>query len=279
MIFNHEIGVMQGRLLPKYQGRYQAHPVGYWEEEFFLANKFGLSCIEFILDFNLYLENPLMSSKGTDMILKCVHENDIYVKSVCADYFMHHTFHDIDLDIVKKCKNVMSTLIKNCKVLDVTDIVVPCVDSSAFKNNNDIKRFITNIQSSLDLAEQKNINISLETDLNPTLFSQLLSEIPSKRLTVNYDTGNSASLGYNVIEEFDSYGNRISDIHIKDRKLNGGSVELGKGDVDFNSFFKCLQKIDFKHPFIMQAYRDNEGLKVFERQLNFFQSQLLKFRN
>ena len=34
-----------------------------------------------------------------------------------------------------------------------------------------------------------------------------------------------------------SYGNKISDIHIKDRKLGGNSVILGKGDADFKSFF------------------------------------------
>ena len=27
------IGIMQGRLLPKYKKKYQAHPVGYWENE------------------------------------------------------------------------------------------------------------------------------------------------------------------------------------------------------------------------------------------------------
>ena len=30
---NKRIGIMQGRLLPKYQGRYQAHPLGYWKNE------------------------------------------------------------------------------------------------------------------------------------------------------------------------------------------------------------------------------------------------------
>ena len=28
---------MQGRLLPKYKNKYQAHPVGYWENEFPIA--------------------------------------------------------------------------------------------------------------------------------------------------------------------------------------------------------------------------------------------------
>ena len=34
---NNPLGVMQGRLLPKYQERYQAHPVGYWQDEFAVA--------------------------------------------------------------------------------------------------------------------------------------------------------------------------------------------------------------------------------------------------
>ena len=52
------IGVMQGRLLPKYKGRYQAHPVGYWQDEFSIANKVGLNCIEFILDYEDASNNP-----------------------------------------------------------------------------------------------------------------------------------------------------------------------------------------------------------------------------
>ena len=61
---NNPLGVMQGRLLPKYQGRYQAHPVGYWQDEFSVAAEVGLDCIEFILDYNQVEENPLFSHSG-----------------------------------------------------------------------------------------------------------------------------------------------------------------------------------------------------------------------
>ena len=57
------------------------------------------------------------------------------------------------------------------------------------------------------------------------------------RIKINYDIGNSAAQGYNVIEELDTYGNRISDIHIKDRILNGGPVILGNGN-DFDTFLE-----------------------------------------
>ena len=48
----NKFGIMQGRLLPKYHGRYQAHPVGYWKDEFPIASQLGLDSIEFILDYN-----------------------------------------------------------------------------------------------------------------------------------------------------------------------------------------------------------------------------------
>ena len=64
------LGVMQGRLLPKYQGRYQAHPVGYWQDEFVKATELGLDWIEFILDFNDVESNPLLRAEGMDEILE-----------------------------------------------------------------------------------------------------------------------------------------------------------------------------------------------------------------
>ena len=38
----NKFGVMQGRLLPKYQGRYQAFPIGSWQSEFNIAKHCGI---------------------------------------------------------------------------------------------------------------------------------------------------------------------------------------------------------------------------------------------
>ena len=55
---------MQGRLVPKYMGRYQAHPKDFWRDEFRIASDFGLDSIEFILDYNDADENPLLTQDG-----------------------------------------------------------------------------------------------------------------------------------------------------------------------------------------------------------------------
>jgi L-ribulose-5-phosphate 3-epimerase len=260
-------GVMQGRLLPKYKGRYQAHPVGYWMDEFAVAQDFGLSSIEFILDYDDVNLNPLLSSEGIEEIIAAVKSTGVKVNTICADYFMEAPLHHIDEVVRLKSLEILQKLILTSSKLNITDIVIPCVDQSSLKSENDIQIFIESINAVLPIAEAANVNICLETDLAPRPFVSLLDQFPSRNITVNYDTGNSAALGFNCIEEFSCYGERISDIHIKDRKLGGGSVQIGTGDTNFDDFFKALKSITYNKPFILQVYRDEEGLAIFLEQL------------
>jgi len=266
---------MQGRLLRKYQGRYQAHPVGYWQEEFAIAASLDLSLIEFILDINDAEKNPILRSDGLDEILALCNKTGVKVHTVCADYLMELPLHHVDETLAKQSGNILSRLIDHGKVLGLTDIVIPCVDQSSMRDAAAMDRFVLNIYPFIEKAESVNINLSLETDLAPQIFAELLDRIDSARITVNYDTGNSAALGYDPAEELAAYGSRISDIHIKDRTLGGGSVELGYGNTRFDQFFDALKTLNYTGPFIMQAYRDDEGVDIFRRQLSWVRKKYL----
>lgn len=263
-------GIMQGRLLPKYLGRYQAHPVGYWQEEFDIANKIGLNSIEFILDYNEWKSNPLMSESGLNEIKNLVQKTNVSVRSICADYFMEAPLHSTIDEVAKQSARVLRNLISNSNVLGVTDIVIPCVDQSSLQTAEDSERFVRNLSPILSEASRYNVNLSLETDLSPQQFLDLLNRFDSDKIKVNYDTGNSASLGYDPLKEFAAYGKWISDIHIKDRKLHGGSVILGEGDTNFASFFTALSSIKYEGFFIMQVYRDEQGVDIFVKQFEWF---------
>lgn len=269
-------GIMQGRLLPKFQNRYQAHPLGYWKDEFIIAKEIGLSYIEFILDHNDYQENPLMSDSGIKQIQNTIKKTGLGVRSICADIFMEAPLHSENNSISSTSKEILLKLIVNASKLGVTDIVIPCVDQSTLKGKNDQNRLIKNLVESIELANKLKINLALETDLAPLPFLELLNKFESDIVKVNYDIGNSASLGFDIYEEFKLYGNRISDIHIKDRELGGGSVELGAGNANFTSFFEVFSKIDFKGPIVMQVYRDDEGIEIFKKQFDWFK---LKIKN
>ena len=267
---------MQGRLLNKYQGRYQAHPLGYWKDEFKSAQEIGLDCIEFIFDYNDSEKNPLLTKDGLDQISLISENTGVDVLTICADYFMEAPLHSSDLSISEQSYKILIRLLNSAYQLGVTDIVLPCVDQSSLNCKQAIDRFVEKLYPVVEIAEKNKINVSLETDLAPEDFGALLDRFDSSRVTVNYDIGNSASLGFNPVEELDIYGERITDIHIKDRILGAGSVELGKGDANFSSFFKKLKEFDYKGPFIMQAYRDEEGIEIFKKQLAWVQPYLGK---
>ena len=264
---------MQGRLLPKYIGRYQAHPVGYWQDEFPIASKLGLKYIEFIFDYNDAKSNPLLSDSGLRTIIDISKYYNIEVKTVCADYFMDCPIYSKNEKDSRESIDMLHELINQCSKVGISDIIIPCVDNSTL-NDEFIKiGFIDKIIPFIDKLENLKINLCLETDLPPQEFIALISKIDSSNITINYDLGNSSSLGYNIAEEFDAYGQKITDIHIKDRVYNGESVFLGKGHASFNSFFKALNQLNYKGPYIMQAYRDEEGVEIFDLQLKWLKNE------
>ena len=269
-------GIMQGRLLPKFKNRYQAHPLGYWKDEFTIAKEIGLSYIEFILDHNDYEKNPLITDLGINEIVNIIQKTGIGVRSICADIFMEAPLHSENISISNTSKEILLKLIENSAKLGITDIVIPCVDQSTLKGEADQNRLIENLTEPIKLANKRKINLALETDLAPIPFLNLLNKLDAGVVKVNYDIGNSASLGFDIFEEFKLYGNRISDIHIKDRVLGGGSVVLGTGNANFKSFFQVFSKIDFKGPIVMQVYRDEEGVEIFKKQFDWFK---LKIKN
>ena len=270
---------MEGRLLPKYQGRYQAHPVGYWRDEFPVAASLGVGLIEFIIDQDGISENALMTEEGIIQLRDVMGKTGVAVASVCADCFMAAPLHSKDKIVADQSIANLRHLILNASKLGIRDIVIPCVDQSSLRSLDDSARFVAAIESVMELAETKKVNLSLETDLNPETFCRLLERFDSPRITVNYDIGNSASLGYNPREELSAYGARISDVHVKDRKKGGGSVMLGTGDADFDAFFDALSFLDYTGPFIMQAYRDDEGVDVFRKQFEWIGPRLMAYIN
>ncbi|XOV79309.1 MAG: sugar phosphate isomerase/epimerase family protein [Aestuariibacter sp.] len=273
---DNPIGVMQGRLLPKYQGRYQAHPVGYWQNEFEIAAALGLDCIEFILDDNDIESHPLMTRSGLAEISEVIESSGVNIYSICADNFMVAPLHKGSDLSKQKALNTFEQLLQGAKTLGVSDIVIPCVDHTSLLESNECDAFIEVLRPMARSAQECRVRLSLETDLPPASFAALLASIGNDSVKVNYDIGNSAALGYDYREELTAYGSEISDIHVKDRLLGAGPVVLGTGNADIPGFFEVLKEYDYHGPIIMQAYRDDEGIEVFKKQLTWLRDILEK---
>jgi hexulose-6-phosphate isomerase len=153
----------------------------------------------------------------------------------------------------------LALILRNARALGVNRVVIPFVDASAIRSNEDVVTVQDVLNAAMPFAEETGIELHLETSLGPAEFAKLLDGVPNPKLKVNYDSGNSASLGYTPADEFAAYGDRIGSVHIKDRVLNGGTVPLGTGHADFPALFSALEKIAYQGDFTLQVARGIPG--------------------
>ena len=228
------IGIMQGRLLPPEPGHFQAFPRTRWREESALAAAAGLQSIEWIYDVYGEDVNPITTGESIPP----------EVVSLCADYFMEHPL----------STGKLQWLLERCRLAGIERLVLPFVDASHIQDPDPIIEILRETASSVE--------IHLETDLAPRPFASLLDRLPNPLIKVNYDSGNSASLGYSPVEEFAAYGERVGSVHIKDRVLNGGTVPLGRGVADFAALFRSLKRVHYQGDFILQTAREAPGEEI-----------------
>jgi hexulose-6-phosphate isomerase len=119
-----------------------------------------------------------------------------------------------------------------------------------------VKLFFTEL---IPEISKNSLRIAFESDFSPKKLSEFISEFDANYFGINYDIGNSASLGFNPTEEFKAYGSRIINVHVKDRKLNGRSVPLNEGDADFPRIFRLLHEENYQGNLILQTARSKEG--------------------
>jgi L-ribulose-5-phosphate 3-epimerase len=252
MTVRPKIGIMQGRLSNQIGNSIQYFPESSWKEEFKKATELGFNTIEWIFDNT---NNPLCNPDGRSEILKTQKKYDIKINSICADYFMEDKLFSISETNMANNVKILNELIESSAKLEIPLIEIPFVDSSSLKTDDEKKQLKNNLEKILSNAEQNNIDIALETDLNPNDFNDYLTEINHHRLFANFDSGNSASLGFNPKQELRILQKWIRNVHIKDREYSGSTVPLGTGDVDFDSVFTTLKEIDYHGDLIIQGSR------------------------
>ncbi len=247
---------MSGRLSTQINNKIQSFPNDSWKKEFKKAQDCGFDSIEWIFDLN---PNPILQNDGIEEIKSLSKQYDIKVTAVCADYFMEKMLFNVDQSDLEKNITVLHKLIQQCSKLEIGILEIPFVDSSSLKTQNDINHLIANIQQTVDFATSQNVKITLETDLPPRDFKNLL-EIFGSRIGANYDTGNSTALGYDVMEELRTLSPWLTNIHIKDRLYGSSTVPLGTGDVNFDLVFSMLAKINYTGQLIIQGAREDRQM-------------------
>lgn len=254
------IGFMQGRLSPMIDGKIQAFPWGCWQHEILAAKNIGISIMEWTLDQERLYDNPLMTSPGQREITSLCKKHDFSIPSLTGDCFMQAPFWKVNDALTReKLKGDFKAIISACGNIGIGLVVVPLVDDGSLddlEQENILVDFLSQQQNRL---KELGVRIIFESDFAPVELHRFISRLDADVFGINYDIGNSASLGLNPSEEFKFFGDRILNVHVKDRIRNGTTVPLGQGSADFTAVYSLLESHSYDGNYILQTARANDG--------------------
>jgi hexulose-6-phosphate isomerase len=253
------IGFMQGRLSALVDGNIQAFPWAEWRQEFPRAKALGLTQMEWTIDQDRLRENPLTTEAGQSEIVALARQNELRIPSLTGDCFMQAPFWKADGATHDALVADLDLLIAACSRIGIEFVVIPLVDNGKIERESEsdtLKRVL--IARREQLARQ-GVKIVFESDLPPRELARFMEAFPADVFGINYDSGNSASLGYDSTEEIAAYAPRILNVHIKDRIRGGTTVPLGTGNADLAKTIRLIERSGYKGQYILQTARAADG--------------------
>ena len=274
-----KIGFMQGRLSYT-NGKIQQFPSKIWGKEFKIANNNKYKLMEWTIDTQTINYNPLMTKRGISRILLLKKKYKIEIVTLTCDYVMQKPFWNMVGNKKKIYYEKFLKIIDQASLIGIKKIIVPLVDNSSLKNKQEEAKLIFYMKSLKKRLKINDQQILFEIDYNPQKTKRFIEKFDKSTFGINYDTGNSAGLGFDSNDEFKLYGKYIKNIHIKDKFLNGETVRLGSGDANFYKIFNNLKKISYKNILILQTARSKTNKHVDELNMNYsFLNNILKELN
>ena len=253
------LGVMQGRLSDQIDQKIQAFPWPTWQNEFSAAAELNIRLIEWTLDQEGLHDNPILTKKGQDETNTLIKAMNVTVPSLTGDCFMQAPFFKSTGLERSALLDDFKTIVRNIPQIGCQLIIFPLVDDGSIENTEQQKILIGTLCDLESFLLDNNVRIAFESDYGPQELAAFIGQFPSEVFGINYDTGNSAALGYDASEEFACYGQHITNVHIKDRAFKGTTVPLGEGDADFETIFGHLNGMGYSGNMIMQAARAIDG--------------------
>jgi hexulose-6-phosphate isomerase len=253
------VGFMQGRLSPIVGGRIQAFPWDDWRAEFPVARALGFDRMEWTLDDERIDENPLMTADGRREIRAMSRAYGVAVPSLTGDFFMQAPFFHVSGEARRARLDTLRRVVEACGALGIRFLVLPVVDEGRLRDEADRVALREGLRSLVPALDAADIAVAFESDLPPDNLGAWIAAYPRRRFGVNYDIGNSAALGFDPAAEFSAYGERIVNVHVKDRRRGGTTVPLGSGDADLEDVFRLLRRDGYRGNLILQTARAADG--------------------
>lgn len=232
--------------------------------------------MEWTLDQERIFENPLMTVSGRAIIRQLVSEHGIGIPSLTGDFCMQAPFWKAGGRAQQELTGIFEQVLLSCAEAGIKLLVVPLVDNGALENAAERAALERQCLEFQPLLRELGLKIAFKSDLPPAPLAAFIDDFPADLFGINFDIGNSASLGWDPVEEIGMLAPRIVNVHVKDRLRGGTTVPLGSGAADLPKTFALLRAAQYGGNFILQTARaaDGEHVEVLHGYRQFVARQL-----
>jgi len=237
-----------------------------WEERLSLAKYAGFNFLELSIDETEERMQRLdwSSEEKLDIINASV-KTEIPILTMCLSGNRRFPIGSKNDEVREKGIELIKKAVRFS--IDIGIRVIQLAGYDEYYNESDettARNFLDAIIQCSDYAEQYDVMLAFETMDTDHMDSirkamYYVEKIKSPWLNVYPDIGNLSSKKVDIRSDFYSGKDHIVAIHLKDTRENEfRRVEFGEGIVDFVSFFKLLDEIQYKGPFVVEMWSDDD---------------------
>lgn len=267
----YKIGIIQGRLSPSPNNRFQFFPSD-WEAEFLLAKEMGFDHIAWFLDRDIPGFDPVNDIWLNSEVIQRIDKSRQIIPISSVDAGRYPTCGPARQDTISQFKKLLPVLIPR---LSTGVVNIPLLEDHAPKTPAEKLESIDTLKQILAVAKSVGGRIGIETEMPVAELKEFIDGFNDNSIGVCYDTGNCASYGFDCAKDIEELGSRIFEVHLKDRKSGSTqSLTLGTGDANFKECFATLDSIGYCGIFTLQAWRGEDYLADASAQLSFIRQLL-----
>lgn len=263
-----------------------------WEERLHTAGKAGYDFCEISIDETIERMNRLQwSDKQKYDLQSAIKDSGIPILTMCLSGNRRYT---IGSENIEQRENGIK-LIKDAVKFSV-DIGIRIVQLAAYdefynaRNDNTMRLFYEGLAEVTDYAAGHAVTLAFEnmdTDFMNSIskIMNAIKKINSPWLQIYPDVGNLAAAGLTPAQieaDFLAGSGHITAIHLKD--TNPGivrKVPYGEGLVDFQQFFKTLQKYSYQGLFVAEMWSNDkpESIPYIETAIDYLKGHMEAVQN
>jgi len=245
-------GVMEGFRMHHSQTEYGLKQSGERTFLFPMAEELGFHGVELGIGLD-YREDPLWTGQGgaRQAIKLEARRTGVEAASICLHLLNYDENSPAsgNAEHREAGREIIRNAVEACAHIGASVILVPFFGTAALKSDKQTQHLIDEMRALSVAAEERGVCLALETSLEAPQLVRVIESIGSDHVKVYFDTGNTASKGYDVTREITALGGLIAQVHVKDHP----SRTLGEGVIDFVGAIAALEDTGFDGYLVLET--------------------------